>query len=221
MERFLERAIPIWLMIHVGFITYQLLDSYAFNPETTGQSPDYSVGFFSAGQEAMPTPDGPQTPDGSNLETRLNRQRGLDQLLDEAMDDGRYTDSELLYPERYRGPDNEEEYVESTVSFLLSLICRVKELGAAFVFFYSLLVLDYPFVAQFEQEGGVILWIIDAFQYAGIITGLLFLLYLAILFVRSGLIGALLTPRGVLISGGLAVAGRIGSSALANLIQCG
>lgn len=212
MERFLERMIPIWLMIHVGFITYQMLDTYAFNPATAGRDPDYTTSIFRAGQparEASSHQNASGTP--ANLNTNLNRRTPLEVRLDQAMEDRRYS-----------GDSFEDADSPDVGNFMISLVCRVRDLQHAFLLFFSLFVLDYPFVQQFKEEGeGIILWVVQIGQYAGIFTGVMFLFYLALLFVRSGLIGALFTPRGVLAASGVALFGGLGPSVLANLLGCG
>lgn len=212
MERFIEKAFPIWLMIHLGFICYQLMDSYVFNSDTAGQAPDYSVSIFDAAQQSMRVTvvPSPSAATSSPVNTNLNPTANIGTRLGRAMNDP-----------QFQGQDLETVDDDSIFNFMLSLVCRVRSIGEVFRLLFSLFTLNYPFVAVFEQEGTIIRWVLDAFRYAGIISGAIFTLHLGLIIVRSGLIGALFTPAGLLAAGGIVVGGTALNQLTKTVLNCG
>ena len=191
MERFIEKVIPIWVVIHLGFITYQLLDTYMFNADTAGQSPNYEVSIFDIGRsdaelQAAGTPQPNRLGNPVSLGTRLNR--------------------EMSRTPEPVSQEVEEQQFANAWNFILSFICKINDLVRVFDVIYSLFILDYPFMEKFDQDGeGVIRWIMQLIQYAGILAGIIFLAHLGLLFIRSGLVGTLISRNAVLFGAGLAI----------------
>ena len=205
MERFIEKVIPIWVVIHMGFISYQLLDTYMFNADTAGQSPNYEVSIFDIGRsdaemQAAGTPQPDRLGSPVSLGTRLNREMARP-------------------PETVTEEVGKEQFTHAW-NFILSFICKINDLVRVFDIIYSLFILDYPFMEKFDQEGeGVIRWVMQLIQYAGILAGIIFLAHLGIMFIRSGLIGTLISRNTVLFAGITTLVGAFGVAS--QILPCG